>query len=125
MKRRSLCNFCPVLFLGLLLGACSPLLTAEKCKVATMAGPGGTSGNGYMTMVQGTAGCNIRYRTNGEAYSSIDLRQAPQHGTVRVWTGADGSYARYIPAAGYAGTDTFLVGLGPTFLGTVSVEVLP
>jgi hypothetical protein len=80
---------------------------------------------GHMALVTDSPGCNYRFWHNGEAYSIVDVRQKPQHGTVRVWNQGDGSYARYTPAAGYTGTDTFLIGLGPTQQANVGVEVLP
>ena len=59
-------------------------------------------GHNAAAIEEATAGLfEYRFRHNGEAYSSVVVRRAPLHGTVRVWNQGDGSYARYTPAPGY------------------------
>jgi len=114
-----------ILLLALMPVACAPPPTRERCQVDAMQSQAGMAFAGHMALVKDSPGCNIRFRQNGEQYLSIDVRQKPDHGKVRVWNQTDGSIARYTPAPGYTGPDSFQIGLGPTWGAIVRADVLP
>ena len=94
---------------------------------STFAGAG--SGEGRITVARNGSPCGMAYaqdnRQNTGFVAEPQLVLSPKHGSASVRMSGGMAMMTYTPERDFVGSDQFRVALGPTYMLTVDVDVVP
>jgi hypothetical protein len=112
--------------LGTLCACTGQVPTRTACVVAPVSGfVGAGGGQTRITVAQNGDPCVIAASIRGGAMGQGTIETPPAHGDATVQVTADATRISYTPARDYVGDDAFKVALGPNFIISVSVSVVP